>query len=956
MWSSIIVMAVRWCHRLHAPAPVSIAPLLAALLATAGPGEAVTLNPGDILVAVSFGGITRVNPIDGAQTPAADALYLPSPLGIAIAANGDLFVVDQTCCGGNGGVVRVNPADGNQTVVAAAGNFHTPWGIAIAATGDLFVTDESCCGGGGAVIRVDPTNPDLARNQSVVSVGGHPRFPQGVAVAANGDLFVAYLDVGGQRAVIRVDPTNPDPDTNHAVVSVGGHLGFPQGIAIAANGDLFVGDSTCCGGKGGVIRVDPANPNPQGNQTVVSSGQHFSTPNGIAIAANGDLMVIDSGCCSGNGGVIRVNPAKPANANQTVVSSGGNFASPSGIAIVPERILVTNYAEGGIVVVNPVNAGQSVIASGGHLVAPTGIAIAGNGDVFVSDQGCCAGGTGGVVRVDPADGQQTVVAQGGNFSGISDFAFGIAIAPTGDLFVTSSNCCGVPGEVGVIRVNPADPDLAINQTVVAKGGQLGVPIGIAIAGNGDLLVADVEGVIRVNPANPDLATNQTMVSTGQHFSTPSGIAIGMSGDLFVIDSSCCGGQGGVIRVNPVNGNPNDNQTVVSAGHNFSEPSGIAIGANGHLLVTDPMCCGGQGGVIRVDPVDGRQAVVAQGDKVGGAYGIAIAPLSSGLSLQPPSSCGGDVPCACGDRVVRHRTLRGSDLVTRTPCPADGLVVAAGVTLDLGGATLRGQGAGSGVRIEAGASGVTVRRGTIAGFATGVSGERTTAVRLANLSIFDSAQDGVILTGDGHTIEIAAIHGNGEVGVAVVGTAGHLSRLHVRGNGGAGVRVLGSHHTVEQSAIQDNAGPGAEVSGDANQVALLQVTGNGAHGVLLSGRGNRAARISATRNGGDGLQIHGASATVESNRATNNREAGLEIHGTEHTVRSNIAGQNVGTGLQMLGATGSRFERNRGENNGGFGVTDDSTGTGTSGTANTYIQNICGRGNAAGASWPAGLCR
>ena len=46
----------------------------------------------------------------------------------------------------------------------------------------------------------------------------------------------------------------------------------------------------------------------------------------------------------------------------------------------------------------------------------------------------------------------------------------------------------------------------------------------------------------------------------------------------------------------------------------------------------------------------------------------------------------------------------------------------------------------------------------------------------------------------------------------------------------------------------------------------------------------------------------------------------------------------------------------GENNGGFGIADDSTGTGTSGTANTYTQNICGRGNGAGRSSPPGLCR
>ena len=71
---------------------------------------------------------------------------------------------------------------------------------------------------------------------------------------------------------------------------------------------------------------------------------------------------------------------------------------------------------------------------------------------------------------------------------------------------------------------------------------------------------------------------------------------------------------------------------------------------------------------------------------------------------------------------------------------------------------------------------------------------------------------------------------------------------------------------------------------------------------------------------------------------------------------NIAGRNAGTGLQMVGTTGSRFDRNRGENNGGFGIADDSTGTGTSGTANAYARDALRRGNGAGSSSPPGLCR
>jgi hypothetical protein len=174
------------------------------------------------------------------------------------------------------------------------------------------------------------------------------------------------------------------------------------------------------------------------------------------------------------------------------------------------------------------------------------------------------------------------------------------------------------------------------------------------------------------------------------------------GDILVIDSLARF----VIRVNPADGT----QTVVSSGGNFGNPRGIAIAANGYLLVAVADCCGGglTGGVIRVNPADGTQAVVSSEDNFAAPVGIAIVP-----GALPPGSCGGSVPCACGDRVVLDRTLDdGVDPVTTTVCPADGLIVADGVTLDLGGAILRGRGAGAGVRIETGATDVTIQRGKL----------------------------------------------------------------------------------------------------------------------------------------------------------------------------------------------------------------------------------------------------
>ena len=75
-----MITAVRWWHRLRGPALGWIAALLVALLAAAGSGEAVTLNPGDILVTDSGGAaIIRLNPIDGKPTVVAQGAISPFP-------------------------------------------------------------------------------------------------------------------------------------------------------------------------------------------------------------------------------------------------------------------------------------------------------------------------------------------------------------------------------------------------------------------------------------------------------------------------------------------------------------------------------------------------------------------------------------------------------------------------------------------------------------------------------------------------------------------------------------------------------------------------------------------------------------------------------------------------------------------------------------------------------------
>jgi len=137
---------------------------------------AATLNPGDLVVADPdafglAGGIIRVDPTTGAQTVVSSGGIFADPTGVAIAANGDIVIVDRARR-----VVRVDPTTGTQTIVSSGGRFVDPFRIAIDANGDFLVADV----GARAIVRVDPTSGD----QTIVSAGGSFISPIGLAIAS----------------------------------------------------------------------------------------------------------------------------------------------------------------------------------------------------------------------------------------------------------------------------------------------------------------------------------------------------------------------------------------------------------------------------------------------------------------------------------------------------------------------------------------------------------------------------------------------------------------------------------------------------------------------------------------------------------------------------------------------------------------------------------------------------
>ncbi len=296
--------------------------------------------------------------------------------------------------------------------------------------------------------------------------------------------------------------------------------------------DLHPGDLVVTREGGGldlppaVVRVDPIT----GVRTVVTLlNTRDNAPTGIAIDANGDLLVTEMGrdqprgIGTGDPDIVRVDPVTGA---QSVVVSfladAGMFdVVPTGIAIDANGDLLVTVIQpsfpGFVLRVDPVTRAVTVVSSDNFpapLFRPTGIAIDANGDLIVLNG---LGAEPAILRINPVTGARTTILEG-RFSG------GIAIDANGDLLLTGPGppiprlCDGGSnhGNVCTRRSDcpdggrcprPGDePDLILrvdletgSQSLVSSGGSFGLQ-GIAVDAHGDIFVADFFGtILRVDP-------------------------------------------------------------------------------------------------------------------------------------------------------------------------------------------------------------------------------------------------------------------------------------------------------------------------------------------------------------------------------------------------------------------------------------------------------------------------
>jgi parallel beta-helix repeat protein len=235
------------------------------------------------------------------------------------------------------------------------------------------------------------------------------------------------------------------------------------------------------------------------------------------------------------------------------------------------------------------------------------------------------------------------------------------------------------------------------------------------------------------------------------------------------------------------------------------------------------------------------------------------------------------------------------------------------------------------------------------------GPQITNVALTNTVVSGSQNVGVLIEGQGTIGKIMYSHvlGSGDrpAGTAVPtgvvirdGALVTLMRSDVNDNraapgGGEGVGVLVQGAAIKTTVSQNNV--------DRNDVGIRLVGTTSAvvfrNGVDLST--------------GDGIVLDQANDnTVSRNRVETAGGTGIRVVGAvDNVLYVNELRTNGDGGIALQSSADNFVTGNRADGNVGYGMTDDSTGTRTAGTANIWRSNVC-NGSTVGDSSPAGLCR
>lgn len=282
-------------------------------------------------------------------------------------------------------------------VESPAEKSYEPFGLAADEVGNIYFSESIT----GRVFQIAAGSYENDAPLQISVVAENLQTPSAIALEPSGKLIVANT---GAHTIVRIDPktktvgiiagqagVSGDADGNFAEA----RFNAPVGVAVAEDGTIFVADTyndrIRAIAKDGQVRTLAGGREP-GFADGVGAGALFDTPCGIAVAADGSLLIADTG----NRRIRRVEP------NGQVATLAGNgeaferngsllsasFNEPIAIAVRDKHSFFIADAGGSIRLVSLAEA-QSVKTElpDVRVNRPTGLAVLPDGELVFAESG-----------------------------------------------------------------------------------------------------------------------------------------------------------------------------------------------------------------------------------------------------------------------------------------------------------------------------------------------------------------------------------------------------------------------------------------------------------------------------------------------------------------------------------------------------------------------------------------
>jgi DNA-binding beta-propeller fold protein YncE len=252
-------------------------------------------------------------------------------------------------CGGtscsNSNVAPVLKFDASGNVVASlgAGMFNFPHGLGIDPDGGVWVTDGRAKNGKGDVaVKFSPDGKVLMTIGKPGMPGDEPGYldqPSGIAIAANGDIFVA--DGHGGQSNDRVVKYSKDGKFVKAWGKHGkgqGEFDTPHGIAVDSNGRVYVADRA-----NNRIQVF----NNDGN--FVAEWKQFGRPSEVVVDKHGMIYVADSQSTEQNNKGfkqgVRIGNVSDGKVTAFIPAPSADIGNPEGLTVDDQGNVYGGYTQ-----------------------------------------------------------------------------------------------------------------------------------------------------------------------------------------------------------------------------------------------------------------------------------------------------------------------------------------------------------------------------------------------------------------------------------------------------------------------------------------------------------------------------------------------------------------------------------------------------------------------------------